>query len=170
AGTYTVNEDPDRLIEFFRKDNSFFCKFSGQGNVRLSAANNSTFFNNRQQTKIVFNDVDIGTYKMDQMGREYTGSKTVKYVPTAEDLNEFSGQYWSPELHTMYTFHVKENQLVGFHARHGEFKLENLRKDEYLCSTSFIRKITVGRDKQGIITGLYVTNSRVRNLFLEKKK
>jgi len=169
AGTYTVNEDPDRQIEFFRKDDVYFSKLTGQENVRLLAANFSTFFNNKQQIKIIFNDTDKNTYTMNQRGREYTGSKTVKYVPTEKELNEIAGQYWSPELHTQYTFSVKDDQLVGYHTRHGEFRIENFRKDEYLCRASFIRKITVGRDKLGRITGLYVTNSRVRNLFFEKK-
>lgn len=64
---------------------------------------------------------------------------------------------------------LNNGQLVGYHIRHGEFRLENLRKDEFLCRTSFIRKITVGRDNLGRITGLFVTNSRVRNLWLEKR-
>lgn len=169
AGTYTVNEDPDRQIEFFRKDDVYFYKSTGQGNVRLLAANLSTFFNNRQQIKIIFNETDKNTYTMNQRGREYTGLKTAKYMPTEKELREIAGQYWSPELHTVYTFSVKDDQLVGFHTRHGEFKIENLRKDEYLCRTSFLRKITVGRDKLGRITGLYVTNSRVRNLWFEKR-
>ncbi len=170
VGTYSVNEDRDRHIEFFRKDDVFFSKSTGQGNVKLSAANNFTFFHNRQQIIILFDDSDKKTYKMEQMGRKYTGTKIVKYVPTSEDLNEIAGQYWSPELHTMYTFSVKNDQLVGYHSRHGEFIFENLRKDVYLCRTSFIRKMTVTRDKSGRITGLFVTNSRVRNLFLEKRK
>ncbi len=170
VGTYSVNEDRDRHIEFFRKDDVYFCKSTGQGNVRLLAANLSTFFNNKQQIKIIFNDTDKNTYTMNQRGREYTGSKIVKYMPTAKELREISGQYWSPELHTQYTFSVKDDQLVGYHTRHGEFILENLRKDEFLCRTSFIRKMTVARDNLGRITGLFVTNSRVRNLFLEKRK
>ncbi len=168
-GTYTVNEDPDRLIAFFIEKETFFCQFTGQGRVRLSAANLTTFFNNSQQIKIVFDDTDKKTYKMNQRGREYTGLKSIKYVPTKKDLAEIAGQYWSPELHTQYTFSVKEDKLVGFHTRHGEFKLENLRKDEYLCRTSFIRKIVVARDDRGKIFGLYVTNSRVRNLLLNKR-
>ncbi|MFC2168119.1 serine hydrolase domain-containing protein [Acidobacteriota bacterium] len=170
AGIYSVNEDPDRQIEFFRKEATYFCKSTGQENLKLSAADRSTFFSNSQQIRIVFYDADIITYKMVQNGREYTGSKTVKYVPTIEDFNEFAGQYWSAELHTQYTFSVKSDQLLGFHTRHGEFRLENLRKDEYLCFTSFIRKITVSRDKDGRIAGFYVTNSRVRNLYFEKRK
>ncbi len=169
AGTYTVIEDADRQIDFFREEDAFFCQSTGQGRVRLLAANPSTFFNNRQQIKIDFDDSNKNTYTMVQRGREYSGSKTVKYVPTAKELFEIAGQYWSSELHTQYTFSVKDDQLVGYHTRHGEFRLENLRKDEYLCRTSFIRKMTVGRDKSGRITGLYVTNSRVRNLFLKKR-
>jgi len=169
VGTFTVNEDPDRLIEFFRKEDVFYSQFIGQGSVRLSAANNFTFFSNRQQVKVTFDETGKNIYKMEQGGREYTGSKTVKYIPKEEDLNKIAGEYWSPELHTMYTFSVRDNQLFGYHTRHGEFKLENLRKDEYLCSTSFIRKMTISRDNHGLITGLYLTNSRVRNLFLEKR-
>lgn len=169
TGTYTVIEDPDRQIDFFREEDSFFSRSTGQGRVRLLAANRSTFFNNSQQIKIVFDDSNKNTYTMVQRGREYSGYKTVKYVPSAEELIEIAGQYWSFELHTQYTFSIKDGQLVGYHARHGEFRLENLRKDEFLCRTSFIRKITVGRDNLGRITGLFVTNSRVRNLWLKKR-
>ena len=169
TGTYTVNEDPDRLIDFIREEEAFFSQFTGQGRVRLSAADRTTFFNNKQQIKIVFEIAEKNTYTLSQRERTYTGTKTVKYVPTEKDLLEISGDYWSPELRTLYTFTVKEGRLVGYHTRHGEFNLINLKKDEYLCRASFARKFTVRRDEQGRVIGLYVTNSRVRNLWLERK-
>ena len=168
VGTYTIDKVDDRRIDIFREKETFYYKGTGQGKVRLMAADNSTFFNNRGQTKIVFNETDKMNYTMTQRGRKNTGSKTEKYLPTEKELNKIAGKYWSPELQTLYTISVKDGKLSGYHTRHGEFKIECVSKDIYVCSTSFIRKISINRGKQGRITGIYVTNGRVRNLWLEK--
>jgi hypothetical protein len=168
AGTYTVNEDPERLIDIIKEKDALFFQSTGRGRVKLSPAGANVFFNNQQQLKIVFDESDETSYTMTQRGREYSGSKTVKFVPAEKDLMEIAGHYWSPELKTHYSFFVREGKLFGYHTRHGEFQVVPFQRDIYHCRSAPMSKITVERDSEGQITGLYLTNNRVRNLWVEK--
>jgi CubicO group peptidase (beta-lactamase class C family) len=170
AGTYTMKESPDRLMELSREKDAFFLRLTGQDRVRVFAADKKTFFNNSLQLKLVFSESGKQSYTLTQNGRSFSGSKTVKYVPSLNELEEIAGSYWSPELHTLYSFKVYMGSLYGYHSRHGDFQIECLRKDEYVSRASFISKITVIRDEGGRVTGLFMTNSRVRNLRFEKSR
>ncbi len=170
AGTYTIKESPDRQMELSRNKDAFFLRLTDQDRVQVFAADTTTFFNNALQLKIVFSASEKGTYTMIQNGRSFSGSKTVKYVPSLNELEEIAGSYWSPELHTLYSFKVYNGSLYGYHTRHGDFRIECLRKDEYTSRASFISKISVIRDESGHVTGLFMTNSRVRNLRFEKSR
>ena len=168
TGTYTVKEDLERMIDIISEENDLFLQSTGQARIKLSAASPSVFFNNERQIKIVFDESDTNSYTMTERGREFSGLKTVKFLPTEKDLLEIAGHYWSSELNTRYSFSVRDGQLFGYHTRHGEFHVVALKKDFYFCQSAPMRTITVGRDESGRITGLHVTNSRVRNLWLEK--
>ena len=55
------------------------------------------------------------------------------------------------------------------HARHGEFKMKVLKKN--VLESAWPMAITkYKRDKKGEVTGIYVSNGRVRNLWFEKQK
>lgn len=95
---------------------------------------------------------------------------TIKYQVSEKELMEISGNYWSPELETMYKFYVNKGRLIGFHNRHGEFFVKPVEKDIYKPEKGPIEKIEIIKDKKEKIMGMKVTNSRVRNLWMEKVK
>jgi hypothetical protein len=58
---------------------------------------------------------------------------------------------------------------MGNHVRHGDFRIDILRRDDLEARLEPFRTIRVKRDRRGRIEGLYVTNGRVRNLWFEKQ-
>jgi len=85
-------------------------------------------------------------------------------------LQSYAGRYYSPELDTHYSLYVQgDSILMGNHPRHGDFKIDILRRDDLEASLEPFRAIRVKRDRRGRIEGLYVTNGRVRNLWFEKQ-
>ena len=91
------------------------------------------------------------------------------YKVSEAELKKISGDYWSPELETVYRFYVRDGKLYGFHNRHGEFELEATEKNIFIPSRN-LRKIEIIKDKKGNVIGMYLTNSRVRNLKLNRIK
>ena len=80
------------------------------------------------------------------------------------------GDYWSPELETVYRFYLKNNLLYMSHNRLGEFAIDAMDDKTLEPARSGIRSIELLKDKKGRVTGLLVTNSRVRNLKFVKLK
>jgi len=88
-------------------------------------------------------------------------------APNSNELNAYSGTYYSPELETQYTFYIEDNKLKWRHIRHGEYPLEFIGKDILRIHPSAV--LTLQRNGNGDIEGFHVTNGRVRDLWFEKR-
>lgn len=87
---------------------------------------------------------------------------------TLEDLREYAGEYFSPELKSSYFLYIKNGELVGEHPKHGVFDVHELKLDVLEADYPFsIAKIV--RNTEGEISGVRVSNGRVRNLWFEKR-
>ncbi len=167
-GAYKSEDLPDRLFEIFRKGDTLFCKSTGGRDTRLFTANDSILFNNSSGLKISLIDTVPEKIVIWSNDTKNTWVKTEKYIPDEKELEEIAGKYWSPELETQYRFYLKDGELYGSQTRHGEFSVECIGKDVYVSNSSFINKISIVRDRKKV-TGMKVTNSRVRDLWLEKR-
>lgn len=87
---------------------------------------------------------------------------------TKELISEFTGKYYSEELDTYYTLYMEGDELKGSHTRHGDFPIEILRENYLEADLWVFGNIQVQRDKNNKVTGLRVSNGRVRNLWFEK--
>ena len=96
----------------------------------------------------------------------------IAYKPSdhnSEELESYAGEYYSPELETSYRIYLKNDSLFYHHSRHGDHGMKILRKDVLeadwpLSLTKYMR------NEQGQVTGIRVSNGRVRNLWFEKLK
>jgi CubicO group peptidase (beta-lactamase class C family) len=92
------------------------------------------------------------------------------YTPvniTTKYLSEFTGQFYSPELKTIYTFTLKNDTLTGYHPKYGDFKIGVLKQDLFQ-SQKPLGTITFIRDGSKKIIGIRVAYDRVKNFWLEK--
>lgn len=169
AGAYIFSNIPDRLFEIFKQGKILYYKFTGSSGIRLYEADDTTLFNNPRQVKLTFNPADPSEIRLLQGTILSRGKKIVKYVPSDKELAEIAGNYWSPELETQYSFSIKNNRLTGYQTRHGEFTTECIAKDTFVSGSGFIDKIIIARDRRGKITGMKVSNSRVRDLWMERR-
>ena len=88
---------------------------------------------------------------------------------TTKDLLSYTGEFYSQELETTYNMYLENDTLFCHHARHGEFKMKVLKND--VLESEWPMTITkYKRNKKGEVTGIYVSNGRVRNLWFEKQK
>ena len=155
------------MLDIFIESDTIYAAYTGGRKTMLKAAGDSILFNNELGIKITLVRADPEQIVITANGAKSRGTKTIKYVPTEKDLAEITGKYWSPELETQYRFYLREGKLYGYHTRHGEFEVNNLKKDVYIPGGGPISKIEIIR-KGRKVTGMKVTNSRVRNLLLEK--
>lgn len=114
---------------------------------------------------------DVNTNTMKLISADNSIDVFEKYVDKpllTEDLKEYTGTFYSSELETFYTISLKEDKLIGYHSRFGEFDIQILKQDVLSWSGMAVSKYK--RNKNGSITGLTITMSRIRDLWFEKKQ
>ncbi|MEL7122494.1 MAG: serine hydrolase domain-containing protein [Bacteroidota bacterium] len=86
---------------------------------------------------------------------------------STQSLQIYTGKYYSPEVDAYYEFVIEEDKLVAKHNRHNDFTLTPYSKDDLRASASFFREVKA-KWEGSKVTGIHVSNGRVRNLWFEK--
>jgi CubicO group peptidase (beta-lactamase class C family) len=122
------------------------------------------------KVKFDFKDGKVSTM-LAESGKVKDNYKPFKPVKINNNyLSEFVGKYYSPELATYYNFTIENDTLVGFHQRHGTFKIEATVKQDFFKGKDLFQTIDFIRNKRNKIIGMRVSFDRVKNLWLEKQK
>ena len=95
---------------------------------------------------------------------------TAAFDPDNVELEQYVGVFYSPELETMYTLVVEEDQLVARHIRHEPATLRPEAADRFRGNQFYLSQVQFERDAEGEIVALRVSNGRVRNLLFEKRE
>jgi hypothetical protein len=96
-------------------------------------------------------------------GQEWLGRRVPPSLGAAE-LASYAGDYFSPELETLYRIAVVGDRLVARHVRHGELALTPAEVDVFRGSQWFFGRVVFTRDSAGAIDGFRASGSRVRDL------
>ncbi|MDT8401084.1 MAG: serine hydrolase domain-containing protein [Bacteroidales bacterium] len=167
-GTYEIEGLDTRLFEILSENDTLYCLYTGGRKTEIHTASDTVLFNNERDIKIILINTSPASIIIHSDGQFRKGTKTDKFLVTDKYLSGIAGEYWSPELETQYRFYIRDGKLYGYQTRHGEFELESLKEDVLISDSGFIGKIDIVR-KGKKVTGMKVTNSRVRNLWLEKR-
>jgi CubicO group peptidase (beta-lactamase class C family) len=87
---------------------------------------------------------------------------------SAAELRAFEGRYFSPEIEAMYTLAVEDGKLIAQHRRHDDFELRPAEEEDVFRGAGFFGTARFERDASGRVTGMRVSNGRVRNLLFER--
>ncbi len=101
-------------------------------------------------------------------GQEITARRLPDFDPSSVNLDELTGDYYSPELNTTYTFVVESGKLVARHFRTGNIALTPSKTDEFTGNRWYFGLVQIIRDTNSQVTGCKVGNGRVMNLKFDK--
>jgi hypothetical protein len=173
AGTYW-NEVNSYSRKVYVKDDTL--RYSrGEGDESLLVPVNPTTFqmlNVDANLKVRF-DKENGDKKMFVSIDNATPSTFEEYVPTSytpQELQQFTGAFYSEELSTAYTIVLKDGQLVATHPRHSDFTITPIKKDIFSSDEWFFSLIRFERNGSNDISGMHVSSGRVRNLYFQKQR
>ena len=82
-------------------------------------------------------------------------------------MKEYSGRYFSPELESLFDIRIKDDKLIAYHARHGNFPIKILKAD--VLEAQGLGMIKINRKAQGDIAGIRISNGRARNVWFERQ-
>ncbi|MEM6806285.1 MAG: hypothetical protein AAF696_33110, partial [Bacteroidota bacterium] len=96
-----------------------------------------------------------------------------QYVPLSypkDELSQFTGSFYSEELHTSYTILLRNGQLLAEHPRGNDIHFTAVQKDMFSGDHSYFRNIVYIRDADNKIKGIEVSSFQARNQYFKKLK
>jgi len=101
-------------------------------------------------------------------GQEITALRLPDFDPATINLTELSGDFYSPELNTTYTFVVESGKLISRHFRTGDVGLAPSKADVFSGDHWYFSHVEFIRDGNNKVTGCKVGSGRVSNLKFDK--
>lgn len=144
---------------------------TGQEKLPLTALSTTEFKVTGAEVKIEFipnEGKNIKLIKLYQGGQIMEAPRVKEFDKTTVNLSDFSGDFYSEELSTTYSFTIVGNNLIAKHSRLSDIRLNPIKQDVFKGDVWFFDQIEFIRNSNGMITGCKVSNGRVRNLYFEK--
>jgi hypothetical protein len=170
AGLYSIEGGP--LVRFTREGDDLFAQIEGQFRFVLVALADTLFraYAPQVDVRVSFHVEPNGQIERGTIHQN--GDTSIRRVkpwnPSAEQLELYVGRYYSSELETFYSIKVEDGRLIAWHRRHGDMALTPKEKDVFSGSEWFFSEVRFEGNEAGAITGMRISNGRVRNLSLEK--
>lgn len=171
TGRYELEEAPGFVMTFKRDGDRIYAQATGQPELNLTAVSDSLFRLQGVNASITFHLKEDGTAEsltLHQNGDH--PAKKINWEPTTEELKEFAGKYYSPEIETVYNLNLKEEKLVfTTYQLPDEVELNPTDKDSF--SAGFpVADLSFERDEQGNIKGFRASSGRTRGVYFEKRE
>lgn len=145
---------------------------TGQSQFDLSPVADTLFTVGGVEAKIAFPNGSEGPVPhltLYQGGRINVAQRLVAFDKNSVDLAEFTGTYYSDELATAYSIDLVNDTLIVEHSKLSDSRLDVIKPDMFNCSYWALGQVDFLRDEGGEITGLKVSNGRVRNVYFTKE-
>lgn len=160
-GILTISREGDRLMGQPARESKAELIPQSETKFYVRQNNSEITFERDEKGKVVRFTMKIGSQTL-------TARRLDSPPATAEQLAQFAGDYYSPELGTVYSMVVKDGQLTAQHRRHDDIPMTEMEGDLFAGGTWFFQRVQFTRDNEKRVTGFRLTSGRVRNLRFEK--
>jgi CubicO group peptidase (beta-lactamase class C family) len=174
AGRYALDAAPNFILKFFREEGTFYTQATGQDQVEIVPTSDSTFTLLVVDASITFHRNDDGAVDAltlhqggDQRATRLAGDAPEEWAPTLEELEAFTGRFFSEELETFYTVKIEEEGLVLEHKRS---EPANLTAGDEGVFNGGNFEVSFERDRNGVVIAFYLSNDRTRDVRFERLK
>ena len=173
AGTYLLS--PGYALTIRQHENKMLIRTTGQEEVPMRPETSNRFFVDAYGTTVSFKpDQDKRSVMLEFMGMY--AKRVVPFVPSLEELEAFTGTYFSEELLTSYDFIIRDGGLVLKHKRRGSEPLyptvmdqfsEDMA-DDFGINQPWFRSFDFERAANGSITGCRLSVAGAQDVWFEK--
>ena len=169
VGRYALDAAPNFILTFTREDGTFYAQATGQQRLEIVPTSDSTFALLAVEASVTFlrgEDGEVNAAILHQNGdqratRLEDDEAVEAWAPTAEDLADFAGRFYSEELETFYDFAVEDGELIMRQRRMGRVALSPGDEDSF-SGGGF--SFAFERDRNGRVIGFYLSNVRTRDV------
>jgi CubicO group peptidase (beta-lactamase class C family) len=167
AGLYRLG--PGWYVRIRRDGTVLRAQATREAEVTLAARSDTSFWVAGYNAPMFFTTNAAGLTSLVYRGRSHAKRPDSTSL-SASALAEFTGEYESAELGTVYGVEVSGAGLVLQHRRHGTIPLTRLWNDDFAGSAWFTRSIEFSRDASGRVIGFSVfVDERSRDIRFVKR-
>ena len=168
CGKYEMQ--PGMVVTITHEDNKLYGEAPGATKILLVPVSDSEFKVPGMDAMLTFQKEDGKVTKLliKMNGQEMIASRIKDFDSAAVNLTELTGNYYSPELSTTYSFVIDSGKLIARHPRLSDFELKPVKPDFFTTDQWFFGQVEFVRDANKQITGCKVSSGRVRNLKFER--
>ena len=162
AGTYKLG--PAWYVHLSREGDQLWTQATGEDKYPMVALSDTVFIieDYGHRTMTFFRDEGHQVSHLVYSGmvcQKMTGSPTFNQ----EHIADYTGDYFSDELNTLYKVVLEHGQLKLRHFRHGNIPLIPAWGDDFMGSRWFARAVEFQRDGDGKVAGFKVSQYRAKN-------
>jgi hypothetical protein len=161
---------PSFGINFTKEDGHLMAQATGQGKFPVFAYGEREFFAKVVDAQFSFGAPDkdgiVAGGVLHQNGRDMPAKRVARTTPSDDELKKFEGEFYSDELHVLYTVARKDGALMLTYPR-GTIRLGFSSSGEFATGFPF-GNIKYQCTPQAGCSGFTVDNGRVRNLQFTK--
>ena len=169
AGRYLL--DGRTLVIITKEGDKLMGQPGGSPKAELIPQSDNTFFVKEAGSDVTFERDEKGNVVRlaIKTGSQNQSAKRLGSPATAVQLNQFAGDYYSPELGTSYTIVIKDGKLIAQHRRHDDISLTELDGDLFSSNRWFFQTVQFTRDSEKRITGFRLSSGRARNVRFDRQ-
>jgi len=169
AGRYELSIMPGFILTFDREGDRIYTQATNQPEIDLTATSDSTFNLMGVNASVTFHlneDATADSLTLHQNGNHI--AKKIDFTLAPNEMDEYTGRFYSEEIETIYTIVLKDEELFMQHYQlEDDLKLDPTHKDQF-GSVMPIQTVEFVRSEEGEITGFNASNGRTRGVFFRK--
>jgi CubicO group peptidase (beta-lactamase class C family) len=169
TGRYELEVMPGFILSFSRDDDRIYTQATGQPEVDITATSDSTFSLVGVNASVTFHrneDYTADSLTLHQNGNHI--AKKIKFEVTVNEMEEFTGRYFSEEIETVYDIAIEDSSLMlKNYQLADDIKLSPGSVDTFSAGYP-IAEVDFVRNEAGEITGFNASNGRTRNVYFKK--
>ncbi len=158
------------IIEVTLEGDQLKAEFAGQDPLNLKAISDKEFEYQGVEATLTFhtedNEVTGATHS--QGGSDYSFERTAGFDPSKEELQAYTGRYFSKEIETVYTITYEEEVLKVEIYGSEKIELSPLEFDKFSSDAFFIAEMAFTRNSSGKVIGFAVGNGRTKGVKFER--
>ena len=168
SGRYELEIQPGFILTFDREGKRLYTQATGQPEIDIRATSDSTFTLVGVAADVTFHlneDMTVDSLTLHQNGNHI--ARRVEWNPSAEELEKYTGTFYSHEIRTVYTIVTEKESLILKHYQMDPIQLNPAQEDEFAGGFP-VGNISFIKNGKGDITGFTVSNGRTRGVLFEK--
>ena len=167
TGKYRLDIGP--VVTISMEEDHLKAEITGQPGMKLRPLSKTSFMNEKTGAEMTFQKDEKGAIShivIKAGGMEIKAERIAILSPTAAQLREYQGEYYSEELDTTYILVLEEKELSVKVRKNPPVKLEMTETDTFTAAQF---KIAFKRDSQNKIAGFSLDAGRVKGLEFIRK-